>query len=214
MRYDEQYYIAFEPHGDDRLFAAADDTTSERGYHYIKPALGAPPFIFRNAYLDKDKKRKVTWPITDVLVVGGDLLVKEYIKNQICRFDTSGLYMQPSIYINDEGERLDDYWFLTFYKTLDCWDRDRSVVDIFEDDEDDDLDGIEPTIEVDKFVLDSEVLDEIPENERLLFKMGGNVSKSYVVVHQKVVDFFEKNNISGVRFFKLSEFEEGDQFRP
>lgn len=104
------------------------------------------------------------------------------------------------IYINDEGEWLDDYWFLTFYKTLDCWDSGRSVVDVFEDDEDDDLGGIEPTIEVDKFVLESEVLDEIPKNERLLFKMGGNVSKSYVVVHQKVVDFFENNNISGVRF--------------
>lgn len=99
MSYDEQYYIAFEPHGDDRLFAAADDTTSERGYHYIKPSLGTPPFVFRNAYLEKDKKRKVTWPITDVLVVGGDLLVKEYIKNEVCQFDTSGLYMQPSIYI-------------------------------------------------------------------------------------------------------------------
>ena len=43
--------------------------------------------------------------------------------------------------------------------------------------------------------------------------MGG-AFKAYVFIHQQIVDFFNKNNVTGVRLFKVSEFEEGDQHIP
>ncbi|WP_163831826.1 hypothetical protein [Spartinivicinus ruber] len=81
---------------------------------------------------------------------------------------------------------------------------------IDDDDEDDDIDY---DAEVTQYYLDDKVLDEIPEHQRLMFKMGG-ATKAYIFAHQVVVDFFTSRKISGVRFMKVSTFKEGDQFRP
>ena len=55
-------------------------------------------------------------------------------------------------------------------------------------------------------------LDAILEERRLIFKMGG-VGDPYVFFHQKIVDYIMENQYKGIRFFKVSEFEEGIQFK-
>lgn len=62
-----------------------------------------------------------------------------------------------------------------------------------------------------RYSLDEKVLSLIPEQERLIFKMG-NTSNQPIFVHQKIVDIFQKNNVKGVKFFRVSDYEFGDEF--
>ncbi len=74
--------------------------------------------------------------------------------------------LYPAVYIDDENNWHDNYWFLNFYEELDCWDRKLSVIG-----EDDD----EHESAVYQYYLDAKILDGIPEEKRLLFIMGGQM---------------------------------------
>ncbi len=44
-----------------------------------------------------------------------------------------------------------------------------------------------------------------------MFKLE-NTSIQPIFVHQSLVDIFKVNNVKGVKFFKVSEYEFGDEF--
>lgn len=73
------------------------------------------------------------------------------------------------------------------------------------------LDGIDVAPSVKTFHLSSEILDNIPEKERLLFVMD-NTNVTNIFVHQKFVDIFKKHNIQGTRFIKVSKYRFGMEF--
>ena len=64
---------------------------------------------------------------------------------------------------------------------------------------------------MDNYRLREDVLDSIPENERLIFQVG-NTTSGEIFFHQKVVDIFNKHGVKGIRFFKVSEYHVGDEF--
>lgn len=204
-KYDEVYYIAKKPFGENQLYIKADLKTAERGYHYKKVPLGEAPFFFQNSYKEEDKKKGNKWALTEVLLVGSNLLVCDKIRDELKTYEIEGMQLYPSVYIDDENNWHENYWFLNFYEDFYYLDKNQSIVDIDEDDDEDD------DIEVFKYSLDVQKLNQIPEERRLLFKMGG-ATDAYIFVHQKIVDFIINNNFKGVRFFKVSEFEEGDQY--
>ena len=72
------------------------------------------------------------------------------------------------------------------------------------------IDGFSIKPDMDNYRLREDVLDAIPENERLIFQLG-NTSRGKIFFHQKVVDIFKKHDVKGINFFKVSEFEYGDQ---
>lgn len=148
------------------------------------------------------------WPITDVLVCDGSILIKKYLWEKIEGFNSEGLAFHPSVFIDDEGIWHENFMFMVFYKNLDCWDRERSVV---EEEEEHLADETVFPVVVERFYLDDKVLDKIPENQRLMFEMGG-VQNSLVCFHQKIVDIFDQNKAAGIRFLKVSEFEDGDDY--
>ncbi len=205
-KYNEEYYIAFEPKGDNQPYVIADKKTTERGYHYKKVPLGGLPFFFYNRNKEKDRRNGKKWPITEILETGGDFLVNDFIRDEVIQYDIDGMQLYPSVYIDDDDNWHENYWFLNFYETFVYWDQGRS--EIVTIDENDDKYGAE----IDKYCLDEKKLFGIPEEKRLIFKMSG-VGDPYVFFHQKIVDFLMTNNCRGIRFFKVSEFEEGDQFK-
>jgi len=202
--YDECYYILQRPHGDDQVCAVADQKTANRGYHYRQLQAGESPLFFENGYRDKDKN---AWPVTNMLVTGPGFLVTNAIREKLKFLNIDNMQIYPAVYIDDADTWHENYWFVGFYEELDCWDRQRSTVDIDEDDDEDD------DVDVDKYCLDAGVLDAIAEENRLMFKMGGS-SMNYIFVHQRIIDLFNECNMDGARFFKVSDFKEGDQFRP
>ena len=64
---------------------------------------------------------------------------------------------------------------------------------------------------INKYSLDASKLDMIPLENRLLFKMGGT-SFSYIFIHESIFEKISINEFKGARFFKVSNFEEGDQY--
>lgn len=212
-RYEDEYYIAFEPSDSGRVQARPDRKTGERNYHYEKVPLGGVPFRFDNANKERDLEAGNSWLLTDVLMASGDLLVNNKVHDELKQYAISNLQYYPSSYIDDENNVHDHYWFMTFYQSLDCWCRERSVKLNWKQyyDDDDDESEEEESPDITKYYLDENVLDGISEEKRLMFKMGG-ASLEYIFCHQKIVDYFVSNKVSGVRFIKVSKFHEGCQF--
>jgi len=115
----------------------------------------------------------------------------------------------PAVYIDDNDNFHEDYWYFGFYKELDCLDIDKSDIEHIDFDDEDIDDEDEVRLEVNKYYLNNHILNSIKEESRLLFKIA-KCSKKYVFIHQKLVDVFK--NESGVRFIKVADFEEGQQY--
>ncbi|WP_345889271.1 imm11 family protein [Shewanella algae] len=202
--YNDEYYIAFRPSGDNQIYIKPDINTAKRQYHFKQLVYGEKPLFFLNGFKGEDKNR---WPLTDLFVDSAGLLINKEVKLKMDNYDIDGMQIYPSIYIDDNNVWHENYWYLGFYKELDCLDRDNSSIETFDFDDDDD----DELLEVKKFSLDGRVLEKIAENERLIFKIA-NCSKSYLFFHQKVVDFIVQRKLSGVRFIKVVDFFEGQQY--
>jgi len=201
-KYNDQYYIAVEPFGAEQPYVIADKITSTRLDHHQKLPLGQAPLTFYNRNKEQDRAKGNKWPVTPVLETGGDFLVNDIIREQISHYDIDGLQLYPAVFIDDDDVIHPNYWFLNFYKTFSYWDKKQSEVIC--------IDGY--LAEIDKYSLDPEKLGAITEQSRLIFKMGG-VTDPYIFIHQTLVSFLMVNNCNGIRFFKTTDFEEGDQFR-
>ena len=211
--FNDQYYIVRSPFGDDQLFLKPDRKTSKRNYEFTQLRIGDAPLFFQNGFRDEDIASGVNHPITDVLMDGANLVVNDSIRDKLKLFGINGFQFYPSVYIDDSSNWHEDRWFMNFYEKLDCWDRKLSTIKVLEPDDDDDEDELELDAIVKKYCLDDNLLDKIPEEKRLMFKMGG-ASKEYIFIHQKVADSFTQSGVTGVRLFKVADFKEGDQFRP
>lgn len=143
-----------------------------------------------------------------MLLVGGNFLIEEKVHRDIKQYAISGMQYYPSTYVDDGGKSYENYWFMTFYQSLDCWCRINSKKLNWKQYYDSE---VEKNPSIVKYSLDENVLDAIQEENRLMFKMGGT-SVAYIFFHKKIVDYFISNAYSGVRFLKVSSFREGDQF--
>lgn len=204
-KYNDEYYIAFRPSGDDQVYIKPDRKTSQRKYAYKKLVSGQEPLFFSNGFKEEDKNR---WPLTDLLVDSSGLLINEELKDNLNKYNVNGMQIYPSIYIDDGNKWHDNYWYLGLYKELNCLDLVKSKIEFFDFDEDEDEDDF---LEVKQYSLDESVLDNIEESNRLIFKIA-NCSKSYLFFHKKIVELILKKKMSGVTFIKVSDFHEGKQF--
>jgi len=209
-RYDEKYFLVCLPPGDEQICLKPNSQTAKRKYHYKKLNPGEAPLFFQNSYRESDNNQ---WAITNVLVDMSGLLVSQAIYEDIRSYNINFMQTYPSVYVDDAGTYHEDYWYIGFFEKLNCLDVDNSTIETFDFDEDDEDEDDEQRLEVEKYLLCDKMLDGIPEEKRLMFKLGG-CSKKHIFVYHKIVDIFERNNAQGVRFFKVSEFKEGDQFRP
>ena len=205
-KYNEQYYIIEKPFGENSLYIKADQKTANRGYHYKKTPFGEAPFFFHNSYKDRDKQEQIRRQLTDIIVHGSGLLINNQVRDELKYLEVDGMQIYPSVYIDDDNEWHEDYWYLSFYEDLNCLDKENAEIDMddFDDDDDD--------VEVSKFSLADDALDKIPEERRLLFKIGG-VNMPYIFIHRKIADLFIQKGYTGFRFFTIADFYEGIQFR-
>lgn len=202
-KYDQEYYIAYTTLNPDQLHIKPKASTAARGYRYTKLTLGEAPLFFVNAFQKRDQKTGARRTVTDILYDGASFAVTDEIKRYLGQFEIASMQHYPAIIINDDDRWHEDYWYLNIYERLDCWDRNTSIYEI-------DTEANDPKPMVDKFSLDTAKLEAIPEEKRLIFKIGG-ASKAYVLMHRKIVKHILENAYTGIRFFKVADFEEGDQ---
>lgn len=203
--FDDSYYIAF--HTNDDRHPRLTPTKGSEDVIFDGGEFSGPPLYFINGYRDEDIAANRVEQIGDVLFDGSDLIVSDSIKRYLEKFDTPNLQLYPAVYIDNNDQWHDAYWYLNFTDELECWDKNLSVYTP-PDDPTDPYDYAE----VEKYSLDSNILSAIPEKNRMLFKMGG-ASVSYVFVHKDVVKFILENCKATVRFIKVVDFEQGVQHR-
>jgi len=185
--YDAEYFFLRLPKGDERLpFLVPDEATADRRFRRIRQAPGTPPLVFHNGWRDEVKRRGVRTVVPDVMFSGADMVISAHIKEELARFRPSHVAPHPSVYIDDNDVRHDGYWFLTFSEELDCWDRATSC---FEQDVDPVRVGGATLHQVYEYRLDGAVLDRIPLEQRLLFKMGGTLT-GMIVCHISILKIF------------------------
>ncbi len=204
--FNDEYYIAFRPSGDNQIYIKPDLKTAMRKYHFKKLNYGEAPLIFLNGFRDEDNNK---WPVTDLFVDTSGVLINDSLRVELNKYDISYMQIYPSIYIDDKDNHHDNtYWYLGFYDEISCLDVEKSKIETFDFGDDEEEDELH---EVKKYHLSSDILSNFDEEARLIFKMGG-CSKNYLFFHKKIVRFINSKKLSGIKFIKVSDFHEGDQF--
>lgn len=204
--FNDQYYICAIPCGEEQVFAGKNPRTASGRYWYTKQAVGDPPLYFHNSNKEYNLIDGERWPITSVLFYMNSFLVNACVYEELKAFVSLGLQFHPAVYIDDDDVWHENFWFLVFHEGLDCWDQGKSEVSSAEVVR---SDGSVRLARLKSISLDDNVLGKISEVERLMFVLGG-ASNHHVLFHQKIVDIFERNEFSGARFLKVSDFEDGD----
>jgi hypothetical protein len=107
----------------------------------------------------------------------------------------------------DVQVKVDDirrYWLVHAYQRIACVDRQQSLLDVDEDDGD--------VLGIQKLVLDEKALKQIPEAERLVFRLAE--SPSVHLFHRTVVDAVLALKPEGLRFIPTANWSDAMGFQP
>ncbi|WP_419812950.1 imm11 family protein [Bacterioplanoides sp.] len=115
------------------------------------------------------------------------------IKDVAQRHGMPGVQWFPA-YIHHNGQRYNDYVIMHVYKEIECLDRSQSNFDQM----------TKRSIDLRSIVLNKNVLDAIPLEERLIFLMAEKTSLVYM--HKTIVDEILQHNPVGVRFIKSKDW--------
>ncbi len=165
---------------------------------------GNEPLFFENSYKDKDIKENISRPIVKSHMNMNFVLVDNEFRELIKKYDIDGFQLYPSVIIDDKENFHVGYWFFNIYKDLDFLNFKECTTDEY--DEDDKRHDIE------KYSLDEKTLDLIDEEQRLIFRPS-RTRTVCTIVHQRIVDIFSDLEIDNIKFYILSEWEKGIQFR-
>jgi hypothetical protein len=134
-----------------------------------------------------------------------DAVVSKKIYDVLASMNIYGIQLVPAVIRNNKTNDLhDNYWIIYVYNEIMCMDREKSVYTVDEDDEDDEIDDIR------EFLLDLNILSEIPLEKRLIFLLGEDRSKG--IYHKSVVDAIMAVNPKGIHFHPIEKWYEGQQF--
>lgn len=200
-KYDSEYYFVMSDDSDSSLpYLLPDTNTNERRFRVQAQPVGSAPLVFSNGLKEDYKTQGRREHIADILFHSSTFAVRDKIREELITYDIPDIHIHPAIYIDDTGVWHEDYWFLTFTNAYDCWDRDNSTFDP------EPLDAPkQPLFSVFSYSLNTEFLDNIPLNRRLLFKMGG-VIPSVIVCHQSIASLFRKNRPNGAKLVAINDY--------
>lgn len=199
--YDDDYYLIRMDVDDERIpYLKPDENSAPRRFLRNGPPPGSPPMIFFNADKEDNIRSGIVINTPPILFAGFDLVVHQDIRDKLLLTTVRDLYMHPAVYIDDRDKWHEDYWYLTFSKGIDCWDRETSEynrgspIPV----------GGEVLFEVHSFRLDAKVLDNIQLEDRLLFMMGGAIN-SVVFVHKSLRSIFSAGGNCGAEIVAASK---------
>ncbi len=202
-KYNEEYYIVFDNYNDETLYLSPLQKTFDRNYTYTKAVMGQDPFFFENAYKDKDLLNSIQRPIKNAHLNLNYPIVSDKVKDDMNNFKIDNFQLYPTIIIDDNGDFYDNFWFFNIFNKINVLNLKRCIIDDYDEDD--------KRHDIDKYYLDSNKLDAIPEEQRLVF-IPEKASGAPVFLHQKIVDVFNKHKVDTLKFIKVSEWEMGKQF--
>lgn len=199
MKVDDLFYIVVRDKAQNPYYLKPDKNAASRDYYFPRRLVGVEPLRFLSSTNEKDKKNNTDRTISSVLMDGLGMVVDTNTKNLLSATDVKGLAYVAAIFIDNLGSWHEEYWYLNFFDNLDCWDREKSIL---EEDEDD---------EVLRYSFDENIMSEAVIKDRKIFRMAGS-TMDYIFMHKDLVKLLEGAAITGVKFLKVSTFNEGDQY--
>ena len=121
------------------------------------------------------------------------------IKGVAQRHTLPGVQWMPA-YIHYKGKRYNDHVIMHLFNKISCLDEDNSIFKRVS----------EFTTIIDKIVLSKEKLDNIPLEDRLIFRL--EEKKSLIFMHQIIVDEIMQHNPVGIRFVKVKDWGVSEAF--
>ncbi|KJY90558.1 hypothetical protein TW84_10195 [Vibrio neptunius] len=198
--YNDVYYLLKGvPFREKFLELKASKNTGRRNHTFEKLDYGDGPVFFENGF-----KGEVPFYLTDGQFDGIYPVVSEKIASVIREYDIDGFQLFPAVIIGDDGKWHEEFYFFNFYSPFDCVDFEKS-----------DVRRYKPNAkynEVLKYKLNHELLDKIPEENRLIIKLD-RVQGGALIFHQKIVDALARFDVEAFQFFKLSEYRRGLEYR-
>ncbi|MCG9597696.1 hypothetical protein L1D15_13300 [Vibrio sp. Isolate25] len=159
--YNDVYYLLKGvPFQEKFLELKASKNTGRRNHTFEKLDYGDGPAFFDNAY-----KGEVPFHLSDAQLDGIYPVVSEKIASVIKHFNIDGFQLFPAVIVDDDGEWHEEFYFFNFYRSLDCVDFQNSVVRNYS--------PAKRNNTVLQYQLDENVLDAIPEENRLMIKLAG-----------------------------------------
>ena len=198
--YTAQYYILRSPDGHSVPHLSADPDTLRRTSSYTPHPVGSSPLVFRNGWKGRNREGGVKDVVTPILFHATNPVVRTPLCEALLDLQLPHVHMHPAIYIDDRDTWHKDYWYVTFSKLFDCWDRALS---------DTSKNFVESNgqrrYDVYEYVFDEALLDKTPLEERLLFQMGGTISE-FVFCHESIVKLFQQDRPNGAKLVLASEY--------
>ncbi|GAA5645946.1 imm11 family protein [Vibrio proteolyticus] len=201
-QYNHQYYIVFENYDDDTLYLTTHDRSDHRNYEYTK-LVGSEPMFFTNGYRDEDLAKGISRPIKQAHLSSTYPVITNEIKNALRGIENELFQFYPAVILDDNDTYNEDYWVFNVFHKMDVLDIDNCAIR-----------RINPNREgqkIQKYFLSDNKLDKIPLSERLVFKPKfSNIS--HIIVHETVVNIFQKHDVDTLNFIKISDWEMGLHF--
>lgn len=198
--YEQQYYIVRAAEGRQVPYLGPDENTSEKNFSFEPQPLGAPPLVFTNMQKERNRTEGVKEAVGSILFHANNLVVCTSIRDALLDLHVAGMFMHPSIYIDDQDNWHEDYWYVTFTELFDCWDRtlsDKSTTFL-------ETDG-QKSYDVYEYLFNQEIMDKTPLKQRLLFKMGGTL-EAFVFCHESIASIFRRNTPNGARLVLAADY--------
>jgi hypothetical protein len=201
--YEDEYFFISKPMNSPKLpFLSPDEDTANRRFRFEALPLGQKPLVFYNENRAINLDKGITSLTTDILFDGFDMVVRDPIREKLIDYDFPDLHIYPSIYIDDKEQWHEDYWYLTFTKEFDCWDRDKSDYNRSGGVHS----GGQVYYNVFTYVFNEPLMQKTPLEQRLLFKMGGSLD-AYIVAHQSILlKVFGQGIKNGAEYVKVSDY--------
>ncbi|MGF1687420.1 hypothetical protein L4C36_12095 [Photobacterium japonica] len=199
-KYNEQYYLAFHQSDENGavLFLKLTVDSNNRRPRSVKLNYGEQPIFLEDSCQEIEIEPTKAHISIQRLVVNNDIYL------DLVDYDINNFQLYPAVIIDRNQQYHEGYWFFNTYASLPAIDYVMS--DII------DYDPSSKRHFFNRMSLSDEILDAIPEEERLIFPIAGS-DMGYIAYHQKIVDIFDKHDVGTIRFMKISDWKAGAEFK-
>ena len=123
-------------------------------------------------------------------------IVSQKIETVLRKLNIKGLQLIPTTIEGKDDELFENYFFLSIYKRLKALDMEKAVYDWD--------DFIEEASSIDKLALNEQFLNELPLEDRLVFRLQEN--PTFEIFHKSVVDAIMAVNPEGIIFTSVADW--------
>ena len=186
--FDKEYFRIGRANNDNHpLLVVKQGGKYEREYEYIDDV---EPMIYRLGEPVPSKPIMVDFHSSSCSIVS------QKISDVLINLNIKGLQLIPATIEGKNNELYENYCFLNIYNKLKVLDMDKSVYRW--------SNFLKLANPIEKLVLNEELLNSIPLEERLIFRLEEN--KVFEIYHKSVVDAIMATNPEGIQFTKVEDY--------